>query len=618
VTSTGEGREHLVILPGSDLSGPAERLLDAEAGVLEMIAAGSPAQDCLAALAALLEGLVPDVRCAFFEIDGGRALRVASAPSLSIHFLAAVEGMALPGADGVDTALLARALGDAAVQDGMRGCTALPLGATGDRPVGVCAVFSDAPRAPSGDDWDLYHRCATLATIVLGRARSEQRLTRQALHDPLTGLPNRTLFLDRLEQALSRLERSETLVAVLFLDLDRFKLVNDSLGHEAGDRLLRAIAERLTSVLRPGDTAARFGGDEFTLLCENLTSPDAALAIAERVADAVRRPVQLGDTEVMPSTSVGIALSGDPTDAPDDLIRNADAAMYTAKERGRARFELFDDAMRARAMERLRTESDLGRAVAAGELALVYQPEIDLNSGRISGAEALLRWDHPERGRLVPADFLELAEDTGLIVPVGNWVLEEACRQLAAWWSEFGFGDSGRDDGWTTPFTMRVNVSRRQLVQPDLVAEVEGALRRSGAPAHALCLEMTERALMADERVSTSLEQLRELGVRLAVDDFGTGYSSLGSLKDYPVDSLKVDRSFVGGLGIDPDDTAIVTAVVNLAHTLGLDAVAEGVETTGQLEALRELGCDTAQGVLLAAPAAAAEIGALLAADPAW
>jgi diguanylate cyclase (GGDEF)-like protein len=479
----------------------------------------------------------------------------------------------------------------------------------------MVVVLHHDDRSPTVDDRDFLNRVSHLAAAVLAGTASQEMLARQALHDALTDLPNRTLLLDRLTQAIGRLRRSRGYVAVLFLDLDRFKVVNDSLGHAAGDRLLQTIAQRLRTVLRPGDTAARFGGDEFTLLCENLASPEAAIAIAERVGDAVRQPVHIDGTEIVPTTSVGIALTADPAESPEALIRNADAAMYSAKEQGRARFELFDDAMRGRAMERLTLDTALRRALDRDEFELVYQPSVNIRLGRITAVEALVRWRHPERGLLPPAQFLGLAEDTSLIVPIGRWVLDTACAQAVAWRRALGLDEP--IDEWNESLTMRVNLSRRELLRPGLVDDVEGALQRSGLPAPALCIEVTEGALAAGEDGATAcLRALKGLGVRIAVDDFGTSATSLRTLTVVPVDSLKVDGAIVAGLGADLDDTAIVRAIVNLAHSLGLEAAAEAVERADQLELLRELGCDDAQGFHLAPPLAAGDVGSLLAADP--
>ena len=442
------------------------------------------------------------------------------------------------------------------------------------------------------------------------RKAIEHRLAHQATHDPLTGLPNRTLLLDRLDQAQRRARRNNRRVAVLFLDLDHFKVVNDSLGHGLGDRLLIAIANRLQTALRPADTVARFGGDEFVVLCEDLTNQQDAVAIAERVNEAISGPFVIDDVEVFVGVSIGIAFPDDNDADPETLIRDADAAMYQAKDRGRARWVIFDNAMRASAVDRLDIENALRRALDRRELRVFYQPMINLSSGRITGVEALLRWEHPERGLLLPGDFIAVAEETGLIVPIGSWVLDHACRQVQRW--QASIPD-------LPPMVLAVNLSGRQLGHPRLVEDVARVLRDTGIEPNNVELEITESVLMDDVEMSEeTLGRLKTLGVKLVVDDFGTGYSSLSYLRRFPVDVLKVDQSFVDGLGHDTGDSAIVTAVVTLAHTLGLHAVAEGVETTEQLSELRRLDCDTAQGFYFARPANGYDVGELLQHDKHW
>jgi len=428
-----------------------------------------------------------------------------------------------------------------------------------------------------------------------------ERLAHQAIHDPMTGLPNRVLFMDRLALALKRAQRRHHRVAVVFLDLDRFKLVNDSLGHASGDQLLIAVADRLRSALRPSDTVARFGGDEFTVLCDDLVEDGTALEVAQRMARAIERPVLLPEGEVFVSASLGIAVSGNGDDTPSTLLRDADTAMYRAKDQGRARIELFDARTHDRAVDSLRTGNALHRALERREFELHYQPVIDLETGRVLGFEALLRWCHPERGLVYPADFIPLAEETGLIVPIGAWVLEEATMQTLRWQQTRGNGHQ---------LMISVNIAPRQLAEPSFPQEVASILDRTGIDPDVVWLEITESTLMHDaESAISALRALRAQGVHLAVDDFGTGYSSLSYLKRFPVEALKVDQTFVDGLGREPEDSAIVSAVVSLAHALGLVAVAEGLETPVQLGELRVLGCDQAQGYLFGRPQPARVIG---------
>jgi diguanylate cyclase (GGDEF)-like protein len=446
---------------------------------------------------------------------------------------------------------------------------------------------------------------ARAINYAIERKRVEAELAHQALHDTLTGLPNRALFLDRLAQGLTRLGRHDSALAVLFCDLDRFKVVNDSLGHGAGDRLLVDVARRLEDVLRAGDTAARFGGDEFVILCEEISGAHEAIGIAERVSEVLTAPFVLGDDEVFVRTSVGIAMASEPQARPEALIRDADAAMYRAKERGGGAYEVFDDEMRARAVRRMETENQLFRAIERGEFVLYYQPQVSLATGRVTGVEALVRWNHPDRGLVTPGEFIAAAEETGLILELGAWALHEAFGQAAAWNAE-------RDDG--AKVTMSVNLSARQCAHPELVELVRRALADTGADPATICLEITETAVMADvEAVVRVFDELRGLGVGLAIDDFGTGWSSLRALQRFPVDEVKIDRSFVERMALDPQEAAIVAAVISLSRALGLRTVAEGVETIAQVNALRDLGCDHAQGYYFWRPAGAGDIALLLA-----
>jgi diguanylate cyclase (GGDEF)-like protein/PAS domain S-box-containing protein len=440
---------------------------------------------------------------------------------------------------------------------------------------------------------------------ITDRKRAQAELAHRALHDPLTGLPNRLLFTDRLEVALARLARRAGAVAILFVDLDRFKLINDSHGHEVGDRVLVETASRLRGILRPSDTLSRFGGDEFTILCEDVSSEVDVSSVAERIAEALAEPFPLADREVFLSASIGIALGRDGAMSASALLRDADAAMYGAKERGRSRYAIYDGAMRLRGAERLETETALRRAIERDELRVHYQPEVELETGRVVGVEALVRWAHPDRGLVPPGEFIPVAEDTGLIAPIGEWVLREACRQAHAWQGVYG----------DAPLRMAVNLSGRQLAHEGLRDTVANALADADLPPELLCLEITESALAEDpDAARETLLSLRRLGVCLAIDDFGVGFSSLSQIRQLPpVDVIKIDRSFVSGIGQNREDEAIVASVISLARALEVETIGEGVETAEHAMALRELGCDHAQGFHFARPAPAAEIGELLA-----
>jgi diguanylate cyclase (GGDEF)-like protein/PAS domain S-box-containing protein len=435
---------------------------------------------------------------------------------------------------------------------------------------------------------------------ITQRKEFERQLQHQALHDVLTGLPNRALLLDRIVHAVTRSRREGGLTAVLFLDLDRFKAVNDTLGHDAGDQLLLAVTSRLQAAVRPGDTLARLGGDEFVVVGEGFTRRSDVASLATRLIQSVEKVFVIKGVETSIGTSIGVAISDSPDQDAEELLGDADMAMYRAKERGRGVFEMFDESMRQRLVERLATESALRTSIERNEFDAVYQPIVSLADGRWTGAEALLRWRHPERGVLLPAEFMPVAEETGLIVTMGTRVLADACAQLVAW---------GGEPAGNRSLSVAVNVSVRQLQMGDLPAAVRRLAREIEFAPERLVLEITEGALMQDEEtLLPTLAELRELGVGLALDDFGTGYSSLGRLSRMPVDRLKLDGSLVRDIDRAPSGSTLVAAAISMAHSLGLRVVAEGIETQTQLDTLTSLGCDEGQGFLLAPPMPAEDL----------
>jgi diguanylate cyclase (GGDEF)-like protein len=484
--------------------------------------------------------------------------------------------------------------------DGIRAALAAPVREHGEVVGSLVVATHQAGRTYSQVEREMLLAFAEHASLALTDAKTVEEKVHQAFHDALTGLPNRLLVMDRLEHALARAARNGSQVAVLFVDLDTFKNVNDSLGHAAGDDLLRDAANRLLSCVRAADTAARFGGDEFVVLLED--ADDAAVAVtANRILDAMNEPFHLQGRELLIGASIGIAVGSDQA---DDLLRNADLALYRAKAKGRGQKQVFEPEMHAAMVKRLELEGALARALREEELVLHYQPIVDLITRRIMGVEALVRWQHPERGLLPPGEFIPVAEDSRLIAPLGRWVLRAACAQLAGW---------REAHATAAELVMSVNFSSAQFTDPGLIDDVRSALASNSLPPERLVVELTETAFLRDaEIVGARMDDLKQLGARIAVDDFGTGNASLRHLAKFPVDVLKVDRSFVQAADTDPRQSAIAGSIIKLGASLNMVVVAEGIETAGQLERMREMGCVLAQGYFLARPCEPEQIEQML------
>jgi diguanylate cyclase (GGDEF)-like protein len=564
--------------------------------VLHSLAEGAPM-----VIAALLAGMTrlgrkPRAAAASFGLITASALLVhlsGGYVEMHFHFFVVVAVMTLYQ-DWVPFSL---AVGYVALHHGLLGV------------LSPTSVFNHPSAWERPWEWAMIHAAFLLAASV-ANLLAWRLNEHQALHDALTSLANRALLKDRVEHALARLSREGRPIAVLFLDLDRFKAVNDTAGHTAGDQLLRMVGDRLKGCVRAGDTIARLGGDEFAILLEDLQDPRDAAMAARRMLDVLAEPFMLRDRQVTIGASIGISVGTSGRQRYETLVRDADVAMYAAKSAGRGRFAMFEAGMHEVLVRRLKLEEDLRLAVDRGEFMLQYQPIVELDRGQLAGVEALIRWAHPKRGLVPPSEFISAAEDTGLIVPIGAWVLREACRQARAWHAEYPD---------QPPLRISVNLSTRQLEQQRIVRDVTEALAESGLDPQYLVLEVTESVLMEDTEANiATLGCLKELGVRLAIDDFGTGYSSLSYLRRFPVDLVKIDKSFIDGITGGPEESALARAIISLGQTLRLHTVAEGVEHSAQFDELRELGCPLGQGFHFARPLSAEAIGELLEQNVDW
>ncbi|MDP9109715.1 MAG: EAL domain-containing protein, partial [Pseudomonadota bacterium] len=590
----------------------ANDLITNQNRILKMISAGAPLAETLEAIRHMVEQLSGNPRCsiqALREDEGGMAAEISL--SLPASFRRAVleqfsqvrvnvagatvqENAPLALLDFISDASLSDCR-EAATENGFAAASVWPLFGRQGQLLATVAQYFRRPRGPSAWETALLPAALELATLAIENKRADERILRLAHSDELTGLPNRARFLQDLTHALARAARSGKQVGLLFMDLDRFKNINDTLGHDAGDRVLCEVARRLREVVRDADLVARLGGDEFVVVAENCSGTAALTGIAQKLLDRIAQSIDIDKQQFHLSASIGISVYPDDGKDIHALIKNADVAMYRVKETGRNGYQFYAEQMSAGSLERMVLESGLRHAIEQQQLVLHYQPKLDLLTGQVTGVEALVRWQHPDMGLLGPIKFISLAEETGLIVPMGRWVLQAACRQIQQW-QILGI----------RPPRVAVNLSARQFRHEKLYDDVDTALREHGLTPEALELEVTESLVMDNpEHAVTLLNRFKAAGLHLAMDDFGTGYSSLGNLKRFPFDSVKVDRSFVRDLAFDPNDAAISRAIIAMAHALRLRVVAEGVETVAQLDFLREHGCDEIQGYYFARPMSA-------------
>jgi diguanylate cyclase (GGDEF)-like protein len=585
-------------------------LLQTRNQILEQVTSGAPLNEIFNCLCLLIEAQAPDSICTIIQLDEtGRQLVVGAAPTMSPEWIAHIEALTI--GDTSNACSQALDCGKPMfVNEVDRSVWSTPFLGPDGGVLGTFAMTHRSVASPTAFHHQLIKTATHLASIACESRRTVHQLQRQAMYDGLTGLPNRGFFMRYLAEQLETPDQS---FALLFLDVDHFKLVNDSMGHNAGDQLLIAITQRLKPCIRRTDTFSRLGGDEFAIVLEGVPTVEQAQSIAEQIKAVLSLPFQILDREVFASVSIGISHSDNLYSTPEEILRDADIAMYRAKALGRSQSATFDKAMHSDILDRMQMEMELRRVVdqlfldGTSPLYLNYQPIVSLVTGRIAGFEALIRWDHPERGLISPLDFIPIAEETGLIVPIGQWVLQEACQQLHQWQEELAMPD----------LMMSVNVSSRQFLQVDFILSIQQMLYYTQIQPACLKLEITESVLMETAKIVTDrLEQLRELGVRLSLDDFGTGYSSLSYLHQFPINTLKVDRSFVSNLADDQDQ--VVQAIVALTHGLDMDAVAEGIETLAQLHHLQLLGCEYGQGYLFSRPVSHEKARQLLIDNPQW
>ena len=598
----------------------ADALRDGQAKILEMIAMSAPLGDVLAHLILLVESQLKGFAGAVLLLDEtGIRLRPGAAPSLPDSYAKAIDGAHIgPKAGSIGAAAyrreavvvvdvmsdpLSEGYRDLMAECGLRSAWSTPILTHQGAVVGIFAMYAKEPRQPTDAEIGLINVATRIAGIAIERKLAEERIHFMANHDALTGLPNRALLNDRLSQAILHAQRDDRWVTVLFVDLDNFKFINDSLGHNAGDELLRTIAKRMVDRVRATDTVVRLGGDEFVIvLTDQPKSAGSISLIVEKIQLAIAEPVHLEGHDLRVTSSLGVATYPDDGDNATTLLANADAAMYRAKEVGRDNFQFYTAELNTKVHEKFLLQEELRNAVARSEFVLHYQPQVDLRTGRVFAVEALVRWKHPKLGMVPPNKFIPTAEETGLIVPIGDWVLHEACRQNKAW-----------QEAGLPPMVVSVNVSARQFKEKNLINRVVGALEYSGLEARYLELELTESLIMQDVAIAVAtMKDLQNLGIQLSIDDFGTGYSSLTALKTFPVTRLKIDKSFVDGLLADENDRAVAGAVISLGQTLNLRVIAEGVETDAQAEFLRSINCDEMQGFLFSKPLPAQDIEDML------
>jgi diguanylate cyclase (GGDEF)-like protein/PAS domain S-box-containing protein len=598
----------------------ADALRDGQSQILQMIAMSAPLKDVLERLMHLVESQLTGIYGSVLLLDDdGIHLRHGAAPSMAAAYTKAIEGIRIgPNVGSCGTAVCRREavvttdimrdplwddFRELAATHGYRSCWSTPILSHQGVVLGTFAMYSATVREPTGTETLLIDAATRIAGIAVERKQSEDRIHFLANHDALTGLPNRALLKDRLSQAIFNAERYGRWVTVAFIDLDNFKIVNDSLGHNVGDELLKTVARRMVDCVRTTDTVVRLGGDEFViLLLDQPKSADIISAIIQKLGAAIAEPVSLDGRAIRVTSSIGIA--NYPSDGMDaeTLMANADAAMYRAKELGRDHFQFYTPELNAKVHEKFLFQEELRSAVARSEFVLLYQPQVDLRTGRVFAVEALIRWKHPTLGMVPPIKFIPIAEETGLIVRIGDWVLHEACRQNKAW-----------QDAGLPHMNVCVNVSARQFAEKSLVARVSSALQDSGLEAKYLELELTESLIMQDvEQAVSIMEELQDLGVQVSIDDFGTGYSSLSALKHFPVARLKIDKSFISNLPTSENDKAVASAVISLGQKLSLRVIAEGVETDDQVAFLRENNCDEMQGYHFCKPIPALAIAELL------